>query len=184
MKLRFCLLTLIGCVLAFAGTLSLHAQSSTETIQDPEGNFTVAIPSALKPEQGWHAVEITDGAGRKQVEIIYKVREEGLLKVRRLEVDKGAKLVDVIKKDESQTLTFLPNYTKGAVEEFSAGNGRIPAMLTAYDFTTGGRPKKGRNYYLMVNDTTVYVLRFTGNRGTMEALRSQTDIIARSFKVK
>lgn len=184
MKFRFCLLTLIGSVFGLAGMVSLQAQAPMDTIQDPEGNFTVSLPASPKPEQGWHAVEVTDGAGRKQIEIIYKVREEGLLQVRRLEVEKGAKLVDVIKKDESQRLTFLPNYTKGALEEFSAGNGKIPAMLTAYDFTTGGRPKKGRNYYLMINDTTVYVLRFSGNRGTMEALRSQTDIIARSFKVK
>ena len=56
--------------------------------------------------------------------------------------------------------------------------------MTSYDFTQGGRPKKGRNYYLMVNETTVFLLRFSGNRGTMEALRSQTDVIARSFKVK
>lgn len=184
MKFRFCLLTVIGCVLSFAGIVSLQAQATIDTIQDPEGNFTVSLPSAPKPDQGWHAVEITDGAGRKQIEIIYKVREEGLLKVRRLEAEKGAKLVDVIKKDESQTLTFLPNYTKGALEEFSASNSKVPAILTAYDFTAGGRPKKGRNYYLMINETTVYVLRFTGNRGTMEALRSQTDLIARSFKVK
>lgn len=174
MQFRFCLLIIL--------TLSLFvvfAQAQPNTVDDPDGKYSLALPNA-----DWLAIASRDGAGRPQVEIVYKVREDGLLKIRLLEIEKGTKLVDVIKKDEGQTLTFLPNYTKGALEEFSAGGGKIPALLTAYDFTQGGRPKKGRNYYLMVNETTVYVLRFTGNRSTMEALRSQTDQIARSFKVK
>lgn len=174
MKFRFCLLILL--TLSF---FVLFAQAQSNTVDDPDGKYSLTLPNA-----DWLAIASRDGAGRPQVEIVYKVREDGLLKIRLLEIEKGTKLVDVIKKDEGQTLTFLPNYTKGALEEFSAGGGKIPALLTAYDFTQGGRPKKGRNYYLMVNETTVYVLRFTGNRGTMEALRSQTDQIARSFKVK
>jgi hypothetical protein len=177
MKFRFCLLTVFTIGLVLGGAAMTTAQSNI--IDDPEGKYALTLPN-----KDWLAISSRNGAGRPQVEIVYKVREDGLLKVRVLEIEKGTKLVDVVRKDESQTLTFLPNYTKGALEEFSAGGGKIPAMLTAYDFTQGGRPKKGRNYYLMVNDTTVYVLRFTGNRGTMEALRSQTDLIARSFKVK
>ncbi len=176
MKFRFCLLTVL--TLGFVLGLFITTQAQN-TIADPEGKYSLTLPNA-----DWLAISSRDGAGRPQVEIVYKVREDGLLKVRLLEIEKGTKLVDIIKKDEGQNQTFLPNYTKGAVEEFSAAGGKIPAMLTAYDFTQGGRPKKGRNYYLMVNDTTVYVLHFTGNRGTMEALRSQTDQIARSFKIK
>lgn len=178
MRFRFCLLTIltVGCIWGVSVFGSAQTQN---TIDAPDGKYSLTLPNA-----DWLAISSRDGAGRPQVEIVYKVREDGLLKIRLMEIEKGAKLVDVIKKDEGQSLTFLPNYTKGAIEEFSAVSGKIPAMLTAYDFTQGGRPKKGRNYYLMVNDTTVYVLRFTGNRGTMEALRSQTDQIARSFKVK
>lgn len=174
MKFRFCLLVIFTFCL-----FTTFAQAQPNTVDDPDGKYSLILPNA-----DWLAISSRDGTGRPQVEIVYKVREDGLLKIRLVEIEKGAKLADVIKKDESQTLTFLPNYTKGAMEEFSAGGGKVPALLTAYDFTQGGRPKKGRNYYLMVNETTVYVLRFSGNRGTMEALRSQTDQIARSFKVK
>jgi hypothetical protein len=164
-------------VLGVAALKTAEAQS--KAIDDPDRKYSLILPNA-----DWHAIESRDGLGRQQLEIVYKVREDGLLKVRRLEVEKGAKLLDVFKRDEGQSLTFLPGYTKGPLEDFSADGGKIPAAVTAYDFTQGGRPKKGRNYYLMVNETTVYLLRFTGNRGTMEALRSQTDAIARSFKAK
>jgi hypothetical protein len=179
MKFRFCLLAFVVLGLGCGAATGWNATAQSNTVDDPEGKYSVTLPNA-----DWLAISSRDGLGRPQVEIVYKVREDGLLKVRRLEVEKGAKLADVFKRDEGQTLTFLPGYTKGALEDFSAGGGKIPAAVTAYDFTQGGRPKKGRNYYLLVNETTVYVLRFTGNRGTMEALRSQTDAIARSFKVK
>ena len=179
MMFRFCLLAFVVLGLVFGVSAFQAVEAQSNTIDDPEGKYSLTLPNA-----DWLAVLSQDGLGRKQVEVVYKVREDGLLKVRRLDIEKGAKLVDVFKRDEGQTLTFLPGYTKGQLEEFSAGGGRLPAAVTSYDFTQGGRPKKGRNYYLMVNETTVFLLRFSGNRGTMEALRSQTDVIARSFKVK
>ena len=179
MMFRFCLLAFIVLGLVFGGSAFKTVEAQANIIDDPEGKYSLTLPNA-----DWLAVLSQDGLGRKQVEVVYKVREDGLLKVRRLDVEKSSKLVDVFKRDEGQTLTFLPGYTKGPLEEFSAGSGKIPAAVTSYDFTQGGRPKKGRNYYLMVNETTVFLLRFTGNRSTMEALRSQTDAMARSFKVK
>jgi hypothetical protein len=179
MMFRFCLLAFIALGLVFGVSAVNSVKAQNNTIDDPEGKYSLTLPNA-----DWLAVLSQDGLGRKQVEVVYKIREDGLLKVRRLDIEKGSKLLDVFKRDEGQTLTFLPGYTKGALEDFSAGGGKIPAAVTSYDFTNGGRPKKGRNYYLMINETTVYLLRFTGNRSTMEALRSQTDAIARSFKVK
>lgn len=184
MLYRFFSLTLVFGALLLSVTGALAQGNDVDSITDPDGKYSLNLPRSVKPTDGWHAVESTDGLGRKQIEIVYKVREEGLLKVRRLDVEKDAKLADIVKRDESQTLTFLPGYTKGAVEEFSTQGGKIPALLASYDFTQGGRPKMGRTYYLQITDTIVYVLRFTGNRGTMGALRSQTDIITRSFKVK
>jgi hypothetical protein len=42
----------------------------------------------------------------------------------------------------------------------------------------------GRFYFLRANDTTVYILRFTGERDRLKAIRNQTDSIARTFKVQ
>lgn len=179
---RFCFLAILtfGLMLGLTAFSKVEAQSGDgKLINDPDGKFTLNLPGT-----DWVAVESTDGLGRKQIEIVYKIREDGLLKIRRVDIEKGSKLIDAVNKDESQTLTFLPGYTKGALEDFSAAGGKIPAIMKSYDYTQGGRPKMGRHYYLMIDATTVYILRFTGNRGTMQALRSQTDVLARSFKVK
>ena len=178
---RFCFLAIltVGLMFGLTAFVKVEAQSGGTVVEDPDKKYTLSLPNA-----DWAAVKSTDGLGREQIEIVYKIREDGLLKIRRVEIEKGSKLIDAVNKDESQTLTFLPGYTKGALEDFSAAGGKIPAIMKTYDYTQGGRPKMGRHYYLMVDDSTVYILRFTGNRGTMQALRSQTDVLARSFKVK
>jgi hypothetical protein len=42
----------------------------------------------------------------------------------------------------------------------------------------------GRTYYLQGNSGTVYVLRFTGMRDKLLRIRNQTDLIARSLRLK
>jgi hypothetical protein len=110
------------------------------------------------------------------------VREDGALKVRRISVEPGTNAMDAAKREEDQTLRFRPGYSRGAVENFAAGY--KSAALISYDYTQAGRPKMGRNYYIQVNETTVYALWFTGNRNTLGPLRAQTDAIARSFRAK
>ena len=179
---RFCFLAILafGLMFALPNLTKVEAQSNDgKLINDPDGKFSINLPNT-----DWAAVESTDGLGRKQIEIVYKIREDGLLKIRRVDIEKSSKLMDAVNKDESQTLIFLPGYTKGALEDFSAAGGKVPAIMKSYDYTQGGRPKMGRHYYLMIDEATVYILRFTGNRSTMQALRSQTDVLARSFKVK
>ena len=42
----------------------------------------------------------------------------------------------------------------------------------------------GRTYYLQVDNRTIYALRFMGLRDKLARIRSQTDVIARSFRLK
>ena len=42
----------------------------------------------------------------------------------------------------------------------------------------------GRVYYLQADNRTIYALRFTGLRDKLTRIRNQTDLIARSFKLK
>jgi len=143
-------------------------------VRDPEGKFTLQLPN-----KGWIAIYSRDGLNRPQLDIIYRVREDGNLEVRQMTVEPGAKMIDVATKDE-QTLSFqAPGYAKGSIENFGA---KGDAAVLTYDYTRGGKPLMGRRYYLRVNDTTAFVLRFTGNRNTLGPLRSQTDAIARSIK--
>ena len=165
------------------------AQNSS-VVKDPEGKYEVTLPKSRTADQekdpnavDWHGVESVDGLGRKQVEIVYKVREECLLKIRKMDIEKGGDLLEFIKSDESQTLAFLSGYSKNTTEDFSVGGGKIPARVLSYEYLQSGRPKMGRSYYIRVSDTAVYLLKFTGNRNTVGVLRSQTDSIARSLKV-
>jgi hypothetical protein len=42
----------------------------------------------------------------------------------------------------------------------------------------------GRTYYLQADSRTIYALRFTGLRDKLSRIRNQTDVIARTFKLK
>ncbi len=174
-RLRVCLWMLLGGIWLAGSILSAQAPSQGEVFEDPEGKYSLTLPA------GWHVVTSRDGLGRSQVDIVYDVRERGLLKIRLISVEAGTKAMDIAKREEEQSLRFQPGYAKGGIENFAAS---VNGALVTYDFTNGGRPVIGRNYYLLVNETTAYLLRFTGTRNTLGPIRNQTDAIARSFKMR
>jgi len=153
-------------------------QGDDGAFEDPGGNYALKLP------KDWLAVVNKDGLGHEELDVIvYRgVRENGALKIRRLTVESGTKAMDAAKRDEDQSLRFQPGYVRGGIENFASGYNS--AALVSYDYTQAGRPKTGRAYYILVNETTVYSLRFSGNRNSLAPLRAQTDAIARSFKGK
>lgn len=153
-------------------------QSATEVFEDPEGKYTLNLPA------GWLGIVNTDGLGRKDVNIVYKVRENGALKVRRAELESAAEPMDYAAKDEQERIRFSPGYDKLSLEKFLLGGSKSGALLS-YDYkNTAGQLFTGRVYYLRTDEKTIYVLQFTGRRNILGTLRSHTDAIARSFKVK
>ena len=157
---------------------SALAQGSSETFEDPEGKYVLTLPA------GWLGIVNQDALGRKEVNIVYKVRENGSLKIRRMDdVAPDADVMALAKKDEEQTLRFLPGYDELKIEKIIISAGRSAAMV-AYDYTNGGQPFTGRDYFIRADEKTVYVLRFRGRRNILSTLRSHTDAIARSFKLK
>ena len=167
----FCFFSLV----ALAGL----AGKVQETFDDPDGKYSVTLP------KGWLAVTNKDRlSGKTDFLIVYGIRENGALKVTTMDVEAKLPMSDVALKHEAETLRFQPGYTKGKVENFVVGPQASGSLIT-YDFkNTAGQPLIGRNYFLRANDTTVYVLRFTGRANTLGSLRNQTDAIARSFKLK
>ena len=154
------------------------AQSSTEVFDDPEGKYSINLPA------GWLGVVNTDGLGRTDVNIVYKVRENGALKVRTAEVSAETDLMAYAGKDEQDRVRFAPSYDKLSIEKFTI-NGQRSGVLLSYDYKNAqGQPFTGRVYYLKMDEKTVYVLQFTGRRNILGSLRSHTDLIARSFKLK
>jgi hypothetical protein len=176
MKFRFELF-LIAC-LALLISPSILAQSPGEVFDDPDGKYSLKLPP------GWLGIVNEDGLGRKDVNIVFKIRENGSLKVRRVETPPaGMSIIDFAKKDEQDTLRFLPSYDMLSVEQFIVGAGRTGALVS-YDYKTGGQPFTGREYYLRFDDKTIYILRFRGRHNILGTLRSHTDSIARSFRLK
>jgi hypothetical protein len=170
---RFCSLLLLSLFLGGDG-----AFAQTEVFDDPDGKYTLNLPT------GWLGVVNTDGLGRNEVNIVYKVRENGALKIRVAEVAPGAGTMDFAAKDEQDRVRFAPSYDKISMEKFLLGGSRVGALLS-YDYkNASGQPFTGRVYYVPVNEKTVYVLQFTGRRNILGTLRSHTDQIARSLKLK
>lgn len=152
------------------------AQSSGEVFEDPDGKYVVNLPA------GWLGVVNTDGLGNRDVNIVFKVRENGALKIR--QADTPGDLMEYAAKDEQDRIRFAPGYDKISLEKFLLGGNRSGALL-AYDYkNTSGQPFTGRVYYLRMDEKTIYVLQFTGRRNILSTLRSHTDAIARSFKLK
>ena len=149
----------------------LSLQVGGEVFEDPEGKYSLTLPT------GWSAVVSKDALGRQDVKIVYRVNEHGTLKIRRATVESEIAPLAFARREEEHTLRFNPGYAKGKIEEFSGDS-----ALVSYDYTISGRPMMGRNYYLRVSPTTIFVLRFTGQRNILGPIRNQTDQMARSFK--
>jgi len=120
-------------------------------------------------------------AASTKTEFVYGDRRDGLLEVRKVDVQKGQTMTDIINDDEQKHRQFFAGYVAGRVEGFT---GRSKGAIANFEYVTSGRNMSGRYYFLRPNDTTVYILRFTGQADGMRALRVQTDQIARTFRVK
>ena len=114
------------------------------------------------------------------VEYVYGDRTNGHFEVRKIAVKSGDLLADTIRSEE-QRLQFQPGFVAGKEEEFK---GSLDGKIFNYEFVRSGRNMSGRFYFLKVDDKTVYVLRFTGERDKLRSVRNQTDSIARTFGLK
>jgi hypothetical protein len=170
-------LVLLGMLLIMGFSTATNSQSAPLEFDDPDGFFHISLPT------GWVPITNTDPSGKQQLElIVFRMRENGALKIRRVTVDKSIDTTEFAKKDENERLRFLLAYDPVSVEKFSA-NG--PATLVSYNFNNAaGQKMTGRNYYVRTNETTVFILNFTGGKNTLGVIRNQTDFIARSLKGK
>jgi len=152
-------------LLLFAGMTT--AQNRT-TFSDPNLEFTFEIP-----DERWKVV------GRSPVSLVFTTANEGDLEIRKVTAPAAKPLAEVMKAEEEK-LQFLRGFVAGKDENFS---GVLRGAIYNYEFVRSGRNMGGRFYYLR-NGDTVYVLRFTGYADKLRSLRTQTDVIARTFQVK
>jgi len=165
-------ITLISSVLF--SSIFAPVQNADKVFIDPDGKYEITLP------QDWEALVSKDNAGRTTVNIIFRgQRNEGLLKINK-EEDNVKTVEELAQLDETSSIRFLPGYQKGKIEPFSGGN--LRGISYYFDYTQTNKPMAGRYYYLQANDGSFWRLRFTGRRIAIQQMRSQTDIMARSFK--
>ena len=138
-------------------------------------DYTFDIPSPT-----WRVILAPD-AGRGHPEFVYGDRLDGYLTIRKEVVEAGTTAADIARRDQDLTLRFLPGFVEGKTDSF---NGRLDGVTMSYEFVRTGKPMLGRTYYLQADNRTIYALRFTGLRDKISRIRNQTDLIARTFKIK
>lgn len=138
-------------------------------------DYTLELPSAQ-----WKVITEPDAA-HEHAEFVNGDRLEGHLQIRKEVVDAGASPSDLARRDLDQKLRFLPGFVEGKEERFV---GRLSGVTISYEFVKTGKPMIGRIYYLQADNRTVYALRFTGLRDRLARIRNQTDLIARTFRLK
>ena len=164
---------LIAVVLLISGLSSLAA--AQESFTSDQIDYTVEFPSTQ-----WRVISEPDES-HEHAEFVYGDRLEGYLQIRREVVDAGTTPSDLARRDLDQKLRFLPGFVEGKEEAFK---GRLNGVTVSYEFVRTAKPMMGRIYYLQADNRTIYALRFTGLRDKLARIRNQTDLIARSFKLK
>ena len=168
-KLRFISLTAV----LLLSSLTAFAQG--ETFSDPNVDYTFDLPDSK-----WK-MTAKPSATNPNVGYVFVDRNDASLDVRKLTVAKDTLLTDIIHQDEEKKLLFLPGFVAGREENFS---GRLRGSIFNFEYVAAGKNKAGRFYFLKADETTVYVLRFQGQKDILRSIRAQTDAIARSFAVK
>ncbi len=158
-------------LLAFMAPVALAQQLYTHDKVD----YSFELPSA-----NWKVIIEPDPAN-DHPEFVYGDRLDGYLTIRREIVDAGTTAGELAKRDADLRLRFLPGFVEGKQEPF---NGRLDGVTMSYEFVRTGKPMLGRTYYLQVDNRTIYALRFTGLRDKLARIRNQTDLMARTFKIK
>ena len=157
----------------------IAAASSVVVAQNTYSNdnieYTLELPSAQ-----WKVISEPDAA-HAHAEFVNGDRLEGHLQIRKEVVDANTTPSDLARRDLDQKLRFFPGFVEGKEEKFS---GRLSGVTISYEFVRTGKPMMGRIYYLQADNRTVYALRFTGLRDRLARIRNQTDLIARSFRLK
>lgn len=155
--------------------LAAATASAQQTFTNDKLEYALDLPSST-----WRTTTEPDSV-HQHLEFIYGDRNDGYLRIRKEIVDTGTSASNLAKRDQDQKLRFMTGYVDGKEEKFA---GRLNGVALSYEYTSGGKAMAGLNYYLQADNRTIYILRFTGLRSKLGIIRNQTDMIARSFRIK
>ena len=149
--------------------------SAQQTYTHDQVDYTFELPSTM-----WRTIVEPDPA-HENPEFVYGDRLDGHLTIRKEIVDAGTSASQLAQRDADLKLRFLPGFVQGKEEPFK---GRLEGVMLSYEYVRSGKPMLGRTYYLQVDNRTIYAVRFTGLKDKLSRIRNQTDLIARTFKIK
>ncbi len=164
--------------LLFAAALCLLPAVSAfgqTTFSDPNAEYTFSIP-----DEKWK-VTGKPTAALSNMDMVWGDRADGAMEVRKLTVPKDQTLTQLMHGTEENKYSFLRGFVAGKDETFA---GKLRGGVFNFEYVAAGKAMAGRNYYLRASDTTVYLLKFSGPKGNIHALRNQADVMARTFGVK
>ena len=168
---NFAIFALLVVTLVFSA--AAHGQDGV--FSSPNTDYTFKLP-----DPKWK-MTVSPSATSPNVEYVFGDRLNGHLQIRRLSVQKSEILTDLVHNIEEPKLQFLDGFIAGKDENF---RGKLSGLIFNFDYIKDNKDMSGRFYYLRANDTTVYVLRFSGFQASLRSLRGDTDSIARTFSMK
>ena len=103
------------------------------------------------------------------------------MRIRRGLVDADVSLAEVVLHQQKSDSVLLRGYVKGNDENF---DGRLNGAKYSYEYIKAGKPKAGLIYYLEADNRTIYKLEFIGPPMMVRNLSEETEVIARSFRLR
>jgi len=162
---------IIVSAILFPPTLKGQARSYTaENV-----NYALVLPS---PE--WRAINVP-GIGHDDTEFRYGNHSAVQMRIRRELVDAAVPVPDLIQRQQQMDRSLFLGYVKEKVEPFT---GHLSGARYAYEYIKGGEPTARVIYYLEANNRLIYRLEFAGSPDLLRTLSEETDLIARSFRLK
>ena len=156
-------------------SLLVQVVAAQQTYTHDQVDYTFELPSTM-----WRTI-IEPDAAHEHPEFVYGDRLDGHLTIRKEIVEAGTSASQLAQRDADLKLRFLPGFVQGKEEAFK---GRLDGVTLSYEYVRSGKPMLGRTYYLQVDNRTIYALRFTGLKDKLSRIRNQSDLIARTFKIK
>ena len=175
MRLAIIFFSLFFLAAVSPSTTRLNAFVQEHSYSGAKVNYVVDFPSAT-----WRLIDEPDEM-HQHAEFVYGDRNDGYLRIRKEALDEGLTIKEFAQRDQEQKERFRPGYVDGKDDPFQ---GRLSGVTVSFEFTAAGKAMAGRTYYLQGDSRSVYVLRFTGARDKLMRIRNQTDLIARSLRLK
>jgi hypothetical protein len=165
----------IGTIVIFAILLPSTFNAQTRSYTAENLDYVLVLPSAQ-----WRAINVP-GIGNDTTEFRYDNNTAVHLRIRRELVNADVTVADLIQRQQRFHRSTLRGYLKEKVESFQ---GRLNGARYAYEYVTDGKPTARVIYYLEANNRFIYRLEFAGSPDLLRTLSEQTDLIARSFRLK